>query len=286
MTEKLKIAIQKSGRLNEGSLKLLKDCGINVENGDDKLKVAAGGFPLEVIFLRNSDIPQYVADGVVHLGIVGENELMESDTNVRIIQKLGFSRCRLSIAVPKESDYYEKNWLSGKRIATSYPIALTRFLNENGIKAEIHLINGSVEIAPTLGLADAVCDLVSSGNTLFSNGLKEAEVLLNSEAVVIQGNMLSNEINDLTKRLMFRIDSVLNARKYKYVLLNSPEDRIEEIVAILQGMKSPTILPLAKKGWISLHSVVAEDVSWGIVDQLKDKGAEGILVIPIEKMIF
>lgn len=286
MTEKLKIAIQKSGRLNEGSLKLLKDCGINIENGNDKLKADASGFPMEVIFLRNSDIPQYVEDGIVHLGIVGENVLLESSADVSITQKLGFSRCRLSMAIPKERDYTGFNWFNGKRIATSYPVALQQFLTQNNIMADIHLINGSVEIAPALGLADAVCDLVSSGNTLFSNGLKEVHVLLRSEAVLIQSKNLTVAIREMSNSLLFRIQSVLNARKYKYVLLNCPEDKVDIMKGILPGMKSPSLLPLAEKGWVSLHSVVADHEIWEIVDQLKTNGAEGILIVPIEKMVY
>ncbi|MBK9290928.1 MAG: ATP phosphoribosyltransferase [Bacteroidetes bacterium] len=282
----LKIAVQKSGRLNEGSLSLLKDCGIVVENGTDKLKAEATGFPLEVIFLRNSDIPEYVQDGVVHCGIIGENVLVESMARVEVVQKLGFSRCRLSIAVPKEVTFTGPGWLQGKRIATSYPNSLRAYLNANNIQAETHLINGSVEIAPSLGLADAVCDLVSSGNTLFSNGLKEVEVLLRSEAILVASHNLSHEARSLLEKLLFRIQAVLNARKYSYVLLNCPEEKIEDIIAILPGMKSPTIMPLAQKGWYSLHSVVHENDFWNHIDALKANGAEGILIIPIEKMIY
>jgi len=286
MTHKLKIAVQKSGRLNEDSLKLLKDCGIKVENGGDKLKSTAFGFPLEVLFLRNSDIPQYVEDGVVHLGIIGENVLLEAQSDVEIVQKLGFARCRLSLAVPKEVDYTGADWLNGRRIATSYPVAINQYLSEKGINAELHLINGSVEIAPAIGLADAICDLVSSGNTLFSNGLKEVEVLLKSEAILISNKNLMPEIDALRSSLHFRIQSVLNARNYKYVLLNCPEDKLDSIKKILPGMKSPSVLPLAEKGWVSVHSVVHEDDFWNIIDALKANGAEGILIIPIEKMIY
>ncbi len=282
----LKIAVQKSGRLNEGSLALLHDCGIVVENGGDKLKAVASGFPLEVIFLRNSDIPEYVQDGVVHCAIIGENILVESMARVVVVQKLGFSRCRLSLALPKESKYDGLSWFNGKRIATSYPNSLQSFLKENDIIADIHLINGSVEIAPALGLADAVCDLVSSGNTLFSNGLKEVEVLLKSEAVMVASKQLNDETKHLLDKLLFRIQAVLNAKKYSYVLLNCPQEKLDNIINILPGMKSPTIMPLAQKGWYSLHSVVHETDFWNHIDALKANGAEGILIIPIEKMIY
>jgi ATP phosphoribosyltransferase len=286
MTQKLRIAIQKTGRLSEGSLTLLKDCGIVVENGNDKLKSEASGFELEVVFLRNSDIPEYVQDGVVHCGIIGENVIYESKARVEIIQKLGFSRCRLSIAVPRETEFTSLDWLNGRRIATSYPNTLNSFLLQHGISADIHLINGSVEIAPTLGLADAVCDLVSSGNTLFSNGLKEVEVLMRSEAVLIASDSLLPEHQALLEKLVFRIRAVLNARKFSYVLLNSPAEKLDAIISILPGMKSPTVMPLAEKGWFSLHSVVNEADFWNHIDALKACGAEGILIIPIEKMIY
>lgn len=282
----LKIAIQKSGRLNEGSLKLLKDCGISVENGGDKLKARANGFDLEVVFLRNSDIPHYVEDGVVHLGIVGENVLVESDSKVVILEKLGFSRCRLALAVPKEADFDDVNWLQGKQIATSYPKATEAFMAANNVKASLHLISGSVEISPALGLADAVCDLVSSGNTLFSNGLKEVAVLMRSEAVLIQGETVDPKVKQLIQQLQFRIQSVLNARNYKYVLLNCPVDKIDRMNAILPGMKSPSIIPLVDKNWVSLHSVIQENDFWNVIDALKAEGAEGILIVPIEKMVY
>jgi len=286
MQQKLKIAIQKSGRLNEGSLKLLKDCGISVENGGDKLKATASGFPLEVLFLRNSDIPQYVEDGVVNLGIIGENILFEAKPSIDVKQRLGFSRCRLSLAVPKDIDFMDVNWLNGRKIATSYPVALEAFLKSKGLQSEIHLISGSVEIAPAIGLSDAICDLVSSGNTLFSNGLKEVEVLLKSEAVLIQSKNLDDEMKELSDKLLFRMQSVLNARNFKYVLLNCREDKLSIMKQILPGMKSPSILPLADKGWYSMHSVVREDDFWNVIDALKANGAEGILIVPIEKMIF
>jgi ATP phosphoribosyltransferase len=282
----LKIAIQKSGRLNEGSLKLLKDCGISVENGGDKLKARANGFDLEVVFLRNSDIPHYVEDGVVHLGIVGENVLVESDSKVIILEKLGFSRCRLALAVPKEADFDDVNWLQGKQIATSYPKATEAFMAANNVKASLHLISGSVEISPALGLADAVCDLVSSGNTLFSNGLKEVAILMRSEAVLIQGETVDPKVKQLIQQLQFRIQSVLNARNYKYVLLNCPVDKIDRMNAILPGMKSPSIIPLVDKNWVSLHSVIQENDFWNVIDALKAEGAEGILIVPIEKMVY
>ena len=282
----LKIAIQKSGRLNEGSLKLLKDCGISVENGGDKLKARANGFDLEVVFLRNSDIPHYVEDGVVHLGIVGENVLVESDSKVIILEKLGFSRCRLALAVPKDADFDDVNWLQGKQIATSYPKATEAFMAANNVKASLHLISGSVEISPALGLADAVCDLVSSGNTLFSNGLKEVAVLMRSEAVLIQGETVDPKVKQLIQQLQFRIQSVLNARNYKYVLLNCPVDKIDRMNAILPGMKSPSIIPLVDKNWVSLHSVIQENDFWNVIDALKAEGAEGILIVPIEKMVY
>lgn len=282
----LKIAVQKNGRLNEGSLKLLKDCGIAVENGGDKLKAVASGFSLEVIFLRSSDIPEYVADGVVHLGIVGENALIEENAGVEVVQKLGFSRCRLSVAIPKDVAFEGLNWLDGKRIATSYPRATSAFLQKNNLKANLHLISGSVEIAPALGLADAVCDLVSSGNTLFSNGLKEVQTLLYSEAVLIKNKNLDADALFLADQLLFRITSVLNARKFKYILLNCKEADLPQMKSLIPGMKSPSIIPLATTGWVSLHSVIQEDDFWGVIDQLKQAGAEGILVVPIEKMVF
>lgn len=264
----------------------MKDCGIVVENGGDKLKAVASGFSLEVIFLRSSDIPEYVADGVVHLGIVGENALIEENAGVEVVQKLGFSRCRLSVAVPKDVAFEGLNWLDGKRIATSYPRATSAFLQKNNLKANLHLISGSVEIAPALGLADAVCDLVSSGNTLFSNGLKEVQTLLYSEAVLIKNKNLDADALFLADQLLFRITSVLNARKFKYILLNCKEADLPQMKSLIPGMKSPSIIPLATTGWVSLHSVIQEDDFWGVIDQLKQAGAEGILVVPIEKMVF
>jgi ATP phosphoribosyltransferase len=282
---KLKIAIQKSGRLSESSLKLLKECGIDFDNGLNKLKAEANNFPLEVFFLRDDDIPQYVEDGVADIGIVGENVLLEKSKNVRIIDKLGFGKCRLSLAVPKDKKYNSLKDLNGSRIATSYSVVLSRFLRKNKIKAEIHEISGSVEIAPGIGLADAICDLVSSGSTLFTNGLKEVEVVLKSEAVLISNTSLPLEKKELLQKLLFRIGAVKKSKNNKYILLNAPNKNLDKIIQILPGMKSPTVLPLADKGWSSVHSVVNENEFWDIIEQLKNNGAQGILVVPIEKMI-
>ncbi|MGZ3932319.1 MAG: ATP phosphoribosyltransferase [Bacteroidia bacterium] len=282
---KLKIAIQKSGRLNEASLKLLKECGIDFDNGLNKLKTDATNFPLELFFLRDDDIPQYVEDGVADIGIVGENVLLEKNKRVKIIDKLGFGKCRLSLAIPKDKKFNSLTDLNGSRIATSYPLILSGFLKKNKIKAEIHEISGSVEIAPGIGLADAICDLVSSGSTLFTNGLKEADVVLRSEAVLISGRALSKQKQVLAEKLLFRINAVKTSKNNKYILLNAPNNKIEKIIKILPGMKSPTILPLADKGWSSVHSVVNENKFWDVIEQLKGNGAQGILVVPIEKMI-
>lgn len=282
---KLKIAIQKSGRLNEDSLKLLKDCGIKIDNGIDQLKVASTNFPLEVFFLRNSDIPQYLEDGVVDIAIVGENLLIEEQKELKIETLLGFSKCKLSIATPKGINYNSIKDLEGKRIATSYPNTLKSYLVKNNVKAELHIISGSVEIAPNIGLADAICDLVSSGNTLFKNGLEEKEVILKSEACLVVSPLISNENQLILNKLNFRIQSVLKARKSKYILMNVPNDKIEAVSKILPVLKSPTILPLAEEGWSSLHSVIDEDKFWEVIDELKQNGAEGILVVPIEKMV-
>jgi len=282
---KLKIAVQKSGRLNEDSMKLLKDCGIKIENGNDKLKSSASNFPIEILFLRNSDIPQYLEDGVADIAILGENLLSEQQKNIIPILQLGFSKCRLSLAVPKEAEYQGLEWFQGRKIATSYPNSLTMFLKEKNIESEIHTINGSVEIAPNIGLADGICDLVSSGNTLFMNGLKEVEIILQSQAVLVASPCLNIAKEQIQKELLFRIRSVLSARKFKYVLLNCREDKVDIISSILPGMKSPTVLPLHEKGWCSMHSVVGEDDFWNSIGQLKEHGAEGILIIPIEKMI-
>lgn len=281
---RLKIAIQKSGRLQEDSLKMLKECGISIDNGKDQLKAQARNFPLDVLYLRNSDIPQYVQDDVAHLGIVGENLLVEKQKDIQKILPLGFSKCRLSIAVPKELDYRGPRWLNGKRIATSYPIALKAFLKEKNLKADIHEISGSVEIAPGIGLADAVCDLVSSGSTLFKNNLEEKEVLFKSQACLVAG-IIPPELEAVYQQLIFRLESVLEAKNNKYLLMNAPNDKITEIIKILPGMKSPTIMPLATEGWSSVHTVINEQQFWDIIGQLKGHGAEGILVIPIQKMI-
>ncbi len=281
---RLKIAIQKSGRLQEDSLQMLKECGISIDNGKDQLKAQARNFPLDVLYLRNSDIPQYVQDDVAHLGIVGENLLVEKQKDIQKVLPLGFSKCRLSIAVPKEMDYAGPAWLNGKRIATSYPVALKGFLKEKNLTADIHEISGSVEIAPGIGLADAVCDLVSSGSTLFKNNLEEKEVLFKSQACLVAGN-IPKKLEATYQQLIFRLESVLEAKNNKYLLMNAPNDKIEEIIKILPGMKSPTVMPLATEGWSSVHTVINEQKFWDIIGKLKNHGAQGILVIPIQKMI-
>lgn len=283
--KRLIIALQKSGRLQEGSLELLKECGLKVDYRDGQLKVITSDYPAELLFLRNSDIPQYVADGVVDLGIVGSNLLEEDDTPVEIIQALNFSKCRLSFAVPKTSAIQTAQDLEGKRIATSYPNSVRKYLQKEGVNAEIHTIAGSVEIAPSLNLADAIADIVSTGNTLFQNNLREVFPFLSSEAVLIKGMNFDSEKKPLLDQLVFRIQSVLAANENKYILLNAPKDQLETICAILPGMKSPTILPLAIEGWVSVHSVVKQREVWQIVQELKESGAEGILVCPIEKMV-
>jgi ATP phosphoribosyltransferase len=280
---KLKIAIQKSGRLYEESLQLLKDCGIHISNGN-KLRTESANFPLEVYFLRDDDIPQYVEDGVADIGIAGENVIYEKKKQVDIKERLGFGKCRLSLAVPKNIDF-NISFLEGKRIATSYPVLLRSFLEQQVISAEIHEISGSVEIAPGIGLADAICDLVSSGSTLLTNGLKEVEVILKSEAVLISNASLDKEKSLLLEKLLFRIRAVKQAANNKYILLNAPDSQLKEIISLLPGMKSPTVLPLALSGWSSVHSVLNEDDFWDIIEQLKAAGAQGILVVPIEKMI-
>jgi len=282
---KLKIAIQKSGRLLEDSIKLLKECGIELNNGTGKLCTQAFNFPLEVLFLRDDDIPMYVQDAVADIGIIGENVVLENAKKVDELERLGFAKCRLSVAVPAKEIYTDTSWLNNKKIATSYPSLLSAFLKKNNINAEIHEIRGSVEIAPGIGLADAICDLVSSGSTLLQNNLKEAELVLNSEAVLISNKDLSQEKAAILKQLLFRIQAVKKSKRSKYILLNTPNDKIEAISNIIPGMKSPTILPLAIPGWSSLHSVVQEDDFWNIIETLKELGAQGILVAPIEKMI-
>ena len=283
--ETLKIAVQKSGRLLDDSIQLLKECGIKVDNGKDQLKAAATNFPLEVLYLRNSDIPQYLADGVADISIIGENTLIEKEKELVNLRTLGFSKCRLSLAVPKEVDYPGLQWFQNRKVATSYPNTVNAFFKEKGINADIHVISGSVEIAPNIGLADGIADLVSSGSTLFKNGLKEVEVMLKSEAVLATNKNLSTGKKEILDKLLFRIDAVMAAKNNKYVLLNAPNDKIDEIIRILPGMKSPTVMPLAASGWSSVHTVITESDFWNIIDQLKASGAQGILIVPIEKMV-
>lgn len=281
----IKIAIQKSGRLQENSLNLLKDCGIKLNSSHSSLKTTASNFPMEILFLRDDDIPQYVEEGVADLGILGENVIYEKNKTIEIVEKLGFAKCRLSLAVTKDSNYSSVSYFQNKKIATSYPVILSNFLAKNGVTSEIEVISGSVEIAPGIGLADGICDIVSSGSTLFTNGLKEVEVILKSEAVLVASSNLSDTKKKLLDKLIFRIRAVKNAQSNKYILLNAPNENISKIIALLPGIKSPTILPLATEGWSSLHSVVKEDEFWEIIDKLKSLGAEGLLVVPIEKMV-
>ena len=281
----LKIAIQKSGRLNEDSIQILKDCGISINNGNDQLKTEASNFPLEILFLRNSDIPQYLIDGVVDAAIVGDNLLVEKGTNIQVVEKLGFSKCKVSLAVPKAFEYNSIQDLNRLRIATSYPNTVNDFFNSKNVQVDLHQISGSVEIAPNIGLADAIVDIVSSGSTLFKNNLKEVEVIFKSEAVLAVSPKIAEECQAILSKLQFRIQSVLKARKSKYILMNVPNDKIEKVSQILPVLKSPTIMPLAEKGWSSLHSVIEEDTFWEVIEQLKDAGAEGILVCPIEKIV-
>jgi len=282
---KLKIAVQKSGRLNEDSMRLLKDIGISIDNGKDQLKASANNFPLEVFYLRNGDIPQYLRDGVVDVAIIGENVLIEKGNDIKYVEKLGFSKCRVSIAVPKSAQYNSIKDLKNKRIATSYPNTVNQFLTKNNVKADLHIINGSVEIAPNIGLADAIVDIVSSGSTLFKNNLKEEETILKSEAVLAVSPLISSENQEILNKIQFRIQSVLKGRDSKYVLLNAPNEKLGDIINILPGMKSPTVLPLAEQGWSSVHTVINKNQFWEIIDELKLKGAQGILVCPIEKMV-
>ncbi|MEP2688760.1 ATP phosphoribosyltransferase [Maribacter dokdonensis] len=282
---KIRIAIQKSGRLNEESLQILKDCGISIDNGKDQLKASSRNFPMEVFYLRNGDIPQYLRDGVVDIAIIGENVLIEKGEDISIAEKLGFSKCKVSLAVPKSVKYNSVKDFEGKRIATSYPNTVLNYLKDKGVKADLHIINGSVEIAPNIGLADAICDIVSSGSTLFKNNLKEVEVMLTSEAVLAVSPKISNERRELLEKLQFRIQSVLRARASKYVLLNAPNEKLEGVLKLLPGMRSPTVLPLADAGWSSVHTVINKDTFWEVIDELKKAGAEGILVCPIEKMV-
>lgn len=281
----LKIAIQKSGRLHDESIQILKDCGISIYNGNDQLKVTASNFPLEVYYLRNSDITQYLIDGVVDIAIVGDNLLVEKGQNIQIAEKLGFSKCKVSVAVPKNFNYNSIQDLNGLRVATSYPKTVVDYFSSKGIFVDIHQISGSVEIAPNIGLSDAIVDIVSSGSTLFKNGLKEVEVILKSEAVLAVSPRISNEAEQLLQKLQFRIQAVLRSRKSKYILMNVPNDKISEISKILPVLKSPTVMPLAEEGWSSVHSVIDEDKFWEVIDQLKEAGAEGILACPIEKMV-
>lgn len=284
-TNPLRIAVQKSGRLLDESIQLLKECGIRIDNGRDQLKASARNFPVEVLYLRNSDIPQYIQDGVADIGIIGENTIIEKDKKVSVVQKLGFSKCRLSLATPKGYNYSGPSSLNGKRIATSYPVSLQQFLDREGIKADIHEISGSVEIAPNIGLADAICDLVSTGSTLFKNGLEEQDVILKSEAVIAASPKIDDARQAILDRLIFRIQAVLEARNKKYLLMNVPTAKVAEVIDLLPGMRSPTVLPLAEAGWSSVHTVIAEDKFWDIIDQLRATGAEGILIVPIDKMI-
>jgi len=282
----LKIAVQKSGRLHDDTIHLLKQCGLKVNKGLDQLKAEVIGFPAEVLFLRNSDIPQYVSDGVVDIAVLGENTVIEKGEDLQIHEHLGFSKCRLSIAVPKGYDDYEGiQSLDGKKIATSYPNTLQQFLDKNQVKAEIHKISGSVEIAPNIGLSDAICDLVSSGSTLFKNNLEEKDIILKSQAVLVSKPDLDTHKSDLLNQLLFRIRSVLSAQNFKYILMNVPNDSLGKVSDILPVLKSPTVLPLMEEGWSSLHSVIAAEDFWDVINQLKACGAEGILVCPIEKMV-
>jgi len=282
---KLRLAIQKSGRLNTNSLRLLSDCGISVNNGKDQLKVTVDNFPMEILYVRNSDMPQYLDEGTIDVAIIGENLLIEKPKRVEIVERLGFSKCRVSLAVPKDVEYDSVSFFEGKRIATSYPNTLSRFLKEHKIDAEIHTIGGSVEIAPNIGLADGICDIVSSGNTLFKNGLKETQTILNSEAVLAKSLKILEAQSEILQKLIFRIQAVLRAKNFKYILMNVPNDKIDLVSKVLPVLKSPTILPLSKAGWSSLHSVIKGDQFWSVIDQLKESGAEDILIVPIDKMV-
>jgi ATP phosphoribosyltransferase len=281
----LKLAIQKSGRLNEDSLQILKDCGIYIQNGNDQLKATASNFPLEVLFLRNSDIPQYLIDGVVDIAIVGSNLLVEKGANIKVAEKLGFSKCKVSVAVPKSFKFSSLQDLDNLRIATSYPNTVLNFFKDKGITVDLHQISGSVEIAPNIGLSDAIVDIVSSGSTLFKNNLKEVAVIMKSEAVMAVSDSISDKNQAILNKLLFRIQSVLKARRSKYIMMNVPNEKIESISKVLSVLKSPTIMPLAEAGWSSLHTVIEEKEFWEVIDQLKEAGAEGILVCPIEKIV-
>ncbi len=282
----LRLAIQKSGRLSDDSAALLRNAGIVFGNGSSRLlRSAASNFPLELLFLRDDDIPEYVEEGVVDVGIVGENVALEKGKSVQTIERLGFGRCRLSLALPKNAAFQGLSDLNGKRIATSYVRVLQQYLDQNGIRADIHEISGAVEITPSLGLAHAICDLVSTGSTLLANGLREVATVLESEALLIATPALAPEKQDILDRLLFRLRANRNAKRHRYILLNAPNDRLETIAALIPGMKSPTVLPLAEPGWSSLHSVISEEVFWDVLEQLKAAGAEGILVAPLERMI-
>ena len=282
---KIRIAIQKAGRLNEESIEILKECGISIDNGRDQLKASSRNFPMEVFYLRNGDIPQYLRDGVVDIAIIGENVLIEKGEDISVAEKLGVSKCKVSLAVPKAVKYESVKDFEGKRIATSYPNTVKNYLDSKGVKADLHIITGSVEIAPNIGLADAICDIVSSGSTLFKNNLKEVEVMLTSEAVLAVSPQISEERKAILQKLQFRIQAVLRARQSKYVLLNAPNDKLKDILKLLPGMRSPTVLPLADEGWRPVHTVINKDKFWEVIDELKQAGAEGILVCPIEKMV-
>lgn len=285
MNTKIRIAVQKSGRLNEKSLELLKNCGISIDNGKDQLKTTARDFPLEIFYLRNGDIPQYLRDGVIDIAILGENTLIEKGEDLQIVERLGFSKCRVSLAIPKNVPYTSVKDFEGKRIATSYPNTVRKYLKDKGVNVELHIINGSVEIAPNIGLADGICDIVSSGSTLFKNNLKEVEQMLNSEAVLTVSPKISEERKEILEKLRFRIKSVLKGRNSRYVLMNVPNEKLDDVIDILPGMRSPTVLPLAEENWSSVHSVIDKNKFWDVIDQLKTAGAEGILVCPIEKMV-
>ncbi len=282
---KLKLALQKSGRLSEKSLKLLEECGIKISNGTRKLKAVSSNFPIEILFLRDDDIPQYVEQGVADIGILGLNEVLEQKKQIETVQKLGFAQCRLSLAIPKEESYNGIQYFEGKKIATSYPEILSNYFQERNINAQIEKIGGSVEIAPGIGLSDSIFDIISTGSTLLTNGLKEVETVVESEAVLVSNNNLSEDKKDILKKLLFRINAVKEASESKYILLNAPNENLEKIINILPGMKSPTILPLAESGWSSIHSVIKEDQFWEVIEKLKNEGAQGILVLEIEKMI-
>jgi len=282
---KLRLAIQKSGRLNQDSLKLLADCGIKIDNGKDQLKVDVDNFPIEILFVRNSDIPQYLDEGTVDIAIIGENLLVEKPKRIEVVEKLGFSKCRVSLAVPKDVSYDSVSFFEGKRIATSYPNTLSSFLKEHKIDAEIHTIGGSVEIAPNIGLADGICDIVSSGNTLFKNGLKETQTILKSQAVLVKSMKITDQQQAVLDKLVFRVQAVIRAKNFKYILMNVPDDRIKEVSEVLPVLKSPTVLPLTKTGWSSLHSVIDANQFWEVIDELKSAGAEDILIVPIDKMV-